>query len=813
MSRPIVPIAVAMILGIVSAKAADFDAGPAMLTAGVMAVAAGIITFSMSPRVIRRTAFLSVWLMLPGVTWLGYARTLEADIQTPLKTVLKRSTDASVTGTIDYISLRQDGYAITVTASTAQIGQISYKANKLIISVDYPTEGDYCIGDIICAEGKLYPCEPATNPGQFDAERYYGVRKVDGRLYADYVQAESKNKSLKYRVKNRVYQVRRRLSEGIYRVLPAREAGTLNAILTGDRGMLDEDVKALYSEGGIAHILSISSLHITLLGMGLFRFLMLTVQRLKLSVTATFAVMLLYGVLTGFSVSACRAIIMLAVSLMGKLLHRGYDLPSAVGTAAVILLAVQPNYLYDTGFRLSFVAVIGIYAATRLSDALEIKNDILKSLLMSAWIQVFTLPEVMSSYFEISPYSLLANLIVLPLMSVLLVAGPISGAIGCTRFVYPGRIAAGPVYYILRLYEKICDLEGALPFGRVITGAPDKIMTAIYYAAVTIGLTACIKGLERKDNGKKSNFGNKDAQKSQSRKNKGAALLWLLPVMLGMAGLFIHPDSPDLYCAFLDVGQGDSIYIEAAGKHIMVDSGSTSVKNVGRYRVIPFLKYSAVKRLDMVVISHTDTDHTCAVIEMIEEGYPKIAEIVIGYNVADDSRIAEAALSAGIPLKRASAGESLVEEIAVKGHREKNRNGVLEINAVSPAKGVEYEDENSASLVLEVMLGDFSMLLTGDSDFAAEVRYCTGLKRGSYSVLKCAHHGSKYSTSLEMLNSVKPVVTVISCSKYNTYGHPNPNLLDRLKIADSKIFTTPECGMISVSYRLGEDVRIEKYTD
>lgn len=779
MSRPMLPICAAYILGIVSAKYSGEGATMPLIVSCAVALTAGVLYFSIMSKGKRRTVFLTVWLLLPGFTWLGFYRTVETDIKTPLKTVLLRSTDSVVTGTIEYISLRPDGYAITVTASTAHIGHVSYKSNKIMISSKYHIKEDYHVGDLVCASGKLYPCEPATNPGQFDSDRYYSVRGIDARLYADDVLIIGKS-GLGYFVNDFAFQIRKRLSQGIYSVLPATEAGTLNAILTGDRGMLDEDVKALYAEGGIAHILSISSLHVSLLGMGLFRLLMKLIKNLRISVGVTVMIMILYGVLTGFPVSTCRAIIMITVSLAGKLLWRGYDLPSSAGVAALVLLIGQPNYLFDSGFRLSFLAVIAIYAAGRLSDVMEVKSEVLKSLYMSGCVQLFTMPVLMNSYYCLSPYSILVNMLILPLMSILLVTGFCAGIIGGSRFVGIGRLAAGPVYYILKLYEKICELEKILPYSRIVTGAPNPYLTVVYYVLLVISIVMCVEGELKKNR--------------RTGMNPNIAFLLLVPAIVC---LLIHPGRPELYCAFLDVGQGDSVYMEIGKECMMMDSGSSNVKNVGRYRVIPFLKHRGVNRLNRIVISHPDDDHVNAVIEMIEEGYPAIDEIVVGYNMASNEKVLTAASQAGIKVRRVAAGEVLDSN--------------ADITVLSPKREQTYTSVNSGSVVLEVAYNDFTMLLTGDSDIEAENIYADELSGKSFSVLKCAHHGSKYSTSAGLLLRVRPVLTVISCSKYNTYGHPAPALLERLEQAKSNVFTTPDCGMVSVEYSIGGPLRAEGY--
>lgn len=737
---------------------------------------AGMLMLSGKGRSVRKRVFITVWLLLPFVSLLGFARTIEVNKTSELKKVLDKSTSAEVIGTIEFISIRPEGYALTLTDSIAHFGQLYPKADKIIVSIDSGIVTPD-IGQTIVAAGTLYPCEKATNPGQFDSELYYRTRHVDARLYADdvYLVSETSDK-LTFRVRRLVYRVRCFITEGIYRVLPSQEAGTLVSMLCGDRGMLDEDVKELYREGGIAHILSISSLHITLLGMGLFRLLMLLIGNLRISASLTISVMTLYGIMTGFSVSTGRAVLMLTIMLLGKMLGRGYDLMSSVGTSAFILLLIQPNYIYDSGFRMSYTAVIGIFAASAVAGRFEIRSEIARSLLMSLAVQMFTLPVIMSTYYTINLYSVVINIFVLPLMSILLMTGFGAGILGGIGGIClgPAVFVAGPVYFVLRFYEKLCNLEKILPYSSVVTGAPEGWICVLYYLIIFAVLYIALKRIPS---------GSIADRKRQNRRK--AKWFWGLTAC-GI--IFIHPFRPQFYTAFLDVGQGDAIYIEADGMNIMVDAGSTSVKNVGEYRVMQFLKYRGVSQLDMIVTTHMDTDHISAFTEMFAEGYPQIETLVVSSRADSSEELILQAPENDASVRYVGAGEILAV----------GNTGKLQINVLAPEETAGYDDENDSSIVLELCYGDFSMLLTGDSGFGSEARYIRRLGRESYCVLKCAHHGSRYSTAEETLRYVRPKVTVISCAKHNSYGHPAPETLERLSWFDSTVFTTPECGMISV---------------
>ncbi len=727
----------------------------------------------------RFAVFSVIWLMTPAFAIMGFFRMQESNQPGELKSYLTRGTDSSVTGIIEYISLKDDGYTLTITDSEVRIGPDILYPEKIIISAGAESNFEPSVGALIRASGKIYPFEKATNPGQFDSEMYYAIRHTEGRLNATKIAIVPHEagtfQKIKYGIGQALFHFRMWLTRNIFKILPYKEASVLNSMLTGDRGLLETEIKELYSEGGIAHILSISSLHITLLGMGLFRLLLKLTGRLKISVLSTIVTMFGFLILTGASVSTRRAVIMITVMLTGRMIARSYDMLNGAGMAALIILMMEPLSVYDSGFRLSFSAVAGIYAASVVVRVWEIKHIIVRSLIMSASVQLITLPVLLNTYYGFNPYSVIVNIMILPLMSILLIAGFAAAATGL-------KLPAGPVYYILRLYEAICEVETMLPYAKVITGAPQPLMVIIYYACVLLFVYLIVhrpyvkKGTERRN-------------------------YLLIVILTGCMLVGLKWPSGGFYAAFLDVGQGDCIYFEADGMRFLSDAGSSNVKNVGKYRVIPYLKHHGVRYLDKVFISHTDSDHVSAVIEIIEEGYPQIGEIVFGDNVDKSKDIVTKAESAGIPVRYISTGEEFAS---------KQDDGLLNIRIIAPDFGVRYEDVNSGSLVAEVSYGDFKMLLTGDSGFESEERYVNKLTAKSFSILKCAHHGSKYSTSEKMLASVDPLITVVSCSKYNTYGHPSPAAMERLRNAGSKVFTTPESGAVLVS--VGKDrMSVEEY--
>ena len=756
------------------------DGGPpgVLLTAVIAAFLAGLIHI-MRAKPKGRVYLSTVWLLTFVFAVSGFLRMYEEGRESDLKKVLVKGTDAQLVGTVDYISVRPDGCRITLRDATVRIRGKSYSADGILLSASYDTGIHPEPGDTVLAKGRAYPFEKATNPGQFDSDMYYRIRRLDARFNA--VSAVVRPTGGQ-RLRSFLYHIRTYLSDNIFRILPEQEGSVLNSILTGDRGMLESDLKDLYSEGGIAHILSISSLHVSLLGLGIYRLLIRLSSRMRLSAAVTLFIMYCYLILTGCSISTSRAVIMLTVMLSAKLIGRRYDLINTAGAAALILIFIQPLYIYDAGFRLSFLAVIGIFAAGEVVRVWDIKHVIARSLIMSSFVWLLTLPAVLSAYFCVNLLSVAVNILILPMMSILLPAGYAAAATGLAPI-------AGPVYYILRMYTAICEKERSMPYIRPVVGAPHTAAVIAYYSVLALFLLVICRRPYLK----------KSRRPHEKRRN-----LPLLLLLAGCAVIFVRPANTGLMAAFLDVGQGDAIYAEADGVNILMDAGSSSVSDVGRYRVIPFLKSRGITKIDCVMISHTDKDHISAVTEMLELGYPQIGELCVGANIAPGHELLRLAEEKQVKVRLVCAGEEL------RGAELIRDNTGLNVRIMAPETGYEYSDANSGSVVALLGYGDFKLLLTGDSGFESEKMYASGLKdTGPLTVLKCAHHGSRYSSSEDMLEVARPAITVISCYKYNTYGHPHPFTIERLKAVDSDIYCTADSGAVLICY--DGRVTVEEY--
>ena len=235
---------------------------------------------------------------------------------------------------------------------------------------------------------------------------------------------------------------------------------------------------------------------------------------------------------------------------------------------------------------------------------------------------------------------------------------------------------------------------------------------------------------------------------------------------------------------FLDVGQGDGIFIRSGSNTFLVDGGSSDEKSLYDYTLEPFLLSKGVSKIDYAVVTHPDSDHMSGVLDLMEKGKIRIGTLVVSGTPEDDEAFEELYTLAD---KNGS-------DVMVMKKGDGISDGTIEIECIYPMDTERASDRNDASLVLEVNYEDFSMLLTGDISDGVEMEILDDVSQ--VDVLKVAHHGSGDSSCSDFLAKVCPKIAVISCGKDNSYGHPHMDTLTRLDSVGSEIRYTMEEGAI-----------------
>lgn len=626
-------------------------------------------------------------------------------------------------------------------------------------------------GNKIRITGTYAPFSRAGNPGEFDEYMYYSAKGMDGKIFAESVTVtDSRYDFFRYAL----FSMRQKVVEQFFSVMEEDDAGILCAMIAGEKAYLPEEEKELYQQTGIGHMLVISGLHISLLAAGLFFFLRSYVMPMKGAVAVTVVFLFLYGELTGFQVAAVRAVLMMCGSLLARYAGRSYDALSVLSFSGIITLLQEPVQLFQCGFLLSYTAVGGILLFSPVLEKCKGKNGIWQSMVFSASVFAVTMPVMLWFYYEICPYSVLANVVVLPFLSLLVGVG----AAGCAiSFFSPagGEFVLGAAHYILKFYEIICRFISGLPASRIVTGRPSAWCIVVYYLVLVAVVCFYRKWEER----------------------------WCFYAGVAVVLLVCYSFRPGIRFLYtqLDVGQGDCACIFNGDTTVLIDGGSSSKEEIGKYVIQKFLKFYGRTRIDKVFISHSDADHTNGITELVEN--QENWGISVSGVVMPDIQ------------KRDENYETLVRTFArchtkVSVMKKGNcfRTGELSFLCLHPYAEYEWKSENDYSLTLEITWQDVRILSTGDLEEQGE-GVISGLT-GSYDLLKVGHHGSKTSTSPEFLHRVSPQHAVISAGRNNRYGHPAAVTLEKLRQEEVCIWNTAEQGAVFL-WREAGGKRIESY--
>ena len=702
----------------------------------------------------------------------------------PLEIRAKQGEVLAITGQAYKIEKREKHQAVYLkNNSILQIQKDqkqSFQESKFILYTD--PEIQIHIGNAIRAAGELSFFQNARNPGNFDQKLYYQRQDIHGSAWAKEV--EVVDDSI-WKIRDWLSEFRSQWKKALIQAMGEKDGNVLSAMLLGEKSEMDPDTKELYQVSGIGHILAISGLHLSFIGIGAYRIFRRMTGSYTAGGIAGILLLVLYVMMIGVTISAVRALVMFLFRVGAEMTGRHYDPPTALAAAAAAVLLWRPLSLYDGGFWLSFGAVFAMIIVLPIFKGLPVQG-----FWASVSINLTILPVMLFYFFEFPPYSLLLNLFVIPLMSAMLLLGLLGSAAyaaGIPIAVFGLRICK----VILWLYEKCCEIGMGIPGARMIAGKPRLWQIAAYYILLAAALVF-LRRLRRKE-----------IKKASGMETTGR--IKIMPLLALAAGIFIltfrFGEEGRLSVTILDVGQGDGIFIQGpAGGTYLIDGGSSDIKKVGQYRIEPFLKSRGVGKLDYVLISHGDSDHMNGVADLIERRKIgiEIGTLVLPMQEACDESLcslADMARQAGIQVAEIGPGQGIQEKEAA-------------LFCIQPAKGDEIQPGNEASMVLALSSGEFDMLLSGDVEGKGEELLTERLTKTeqarTWEVLKVAHHGSRNSTSERFLQSVQPAFAIISAGEQNRYGHPHQETLVRLKERGIKIYSTQDKGAVMIEVKDGK---------
>ena len=662
------------------------------------------------------------------------------------------------------------------------------------------------IGNIIKVRGKLRQFEEAANKGNFDSRKYYLSLGFYGKIEAGTIEIINSNYS---GIRQGLYELRMEIIErleklcsdnkGIFSIINNKN-GIIGAIILGDKTDLDSDIKELYSVSGIAHILAISGLHISFIGMAIYRLLRRRF-RFLFSAAVSIPVVLSFGIMSGFGISTIRAIIMFILKIMGEVLGRKYDAITAISLAGLVLLVQNPFVVCNSGFQMSFGAIIAIVLILPIvEEILNTDNKIIKVLSANFTISLVMNTILAWNYYELPTFSFLLNIVVVPLMSVVIVSSIVGIFCSCIMFGF-GKIVIFPGCGILELYTFLCNIINKSSVASIVVGQPKVTIIIVYYAILLVVLFG-LKNIRTKYTRaeKERNIIKKETglvlekKAKKERRIKGQNVKLRLACIVGfllLNCLIYYIPNPGFYITFINVGQGDGILIHGDnGTKVMVDGGSTSEKQVAKNCIVPYLKAEGIGTIDYSIITHTDKDHISGILEILENNNSnriRIKNLVMpDINMKDDTynELIEKAKLKKINVLYIKKGDTLSL-------------GKTKIKCIYPETTTTASDKNDYCTVLSVKNKTSKILLTGDISKEIEEKIKDDIEE-NYTVLKVAHHGSNYSSSEKFLKKVNPKYSIISVGKNNSYGHPGNETMERLRKQGGVIYRTDEKGGITI---------------
>lgn len=697
----------------------------------------------------------------------------------------------TLTGTI--VSLKKGAYEEQMVLDSVSVERQSESItlhSKVKVCYDQPQA--IACGNQVTLVGKVKPPSKVYNPSDMNYESYLKSQGIICEVELINIKKVVPRTTF-------IHALRQSLKIQIYTVFEGKDKGMIQALVLGDKEELDKEVKSLYSVLGIGHLIALSGLHLGIISMCCW----FVLGRMGLNYSRRSQVTILciwcYWLLAGGSVSMMRACVMMSLVLGIRSFWEEEDLMTNCALAAGVVLIANPFELYQVGFQLSFMAIIGVIGVgltyRYMKRVLKWPKHVLRICRVLAPTVMLTLvlsPILAYHFYEVPLLGIVLNLIVIPLFSMLL---PIIFLIILSSYVVPGisHFFAQSVLGIFNGVEEVGRQLAQLPFATYICGRPTVASLIFYYGGIAIFMLWMYQ--QERETLKKEQI----LVQPWFVKVYGSYGIFLGSICIGCALLFFNPMPKGLEVMHLYVGQGDCCVIRTReGKTILMDAGTERAGET----ILRYLKYKGVRRVDLVVISHPHEDHVGGLFKLMDEGMG-IDQVVWADMQEEDvyrTRLIESCQQLRIPLI------SLYKEDCIQI-------GDLQLDVLWPKENQSFSNPNEGSLVSLLTYKEVTELFTGDIGIETEARLVQDLE--DIDILKVGHHGSKDSSSYKFLDKINAEYGMISSGVNNRYGHPHPLALERLNEYEMSIHSTSEQGAIQIlmdgfTYRVENQLQEER---
>jgi len=615
--------------------------------------------------------------------------------------------------------------------------------------------GDVEIGEKLLLRGLLRLADESRNPGAFDYRAYLQAQSISAVFYCRDeapLWREKSNGTFSWR--RTITQTKTWIDAQLSRFSHGQSLALLRGLLMGARDEISKEILDAFQRTGLVHILAVSGSNVGFIA--LIIFIALSLLRVPRRWHPIFLLVgvVFYMFLTGAQPPVVRATIMAVVIILGESFERNTDIYNSLGAAAIIILLWQPLQLFQLGFQLTFMAVLGIaylyqpvallfrrlipirWLPVRLTITLQA---------VSFAAQLAILPVSVHAFGRLPLLAIFGNLMVIPAAFIIVATATVACVFSFFEFVSQ---ALGIV----------ADLtsNAMIAFTRWLSHLPLAYVDGVYISPwlllFYVIVIATIVEWQRSPLAKR----------------------WLLLGGLIVLNVFVWQNAwtagPKLRVTFFDVGQGDAALLEFPAGRLLVDAGPMLENyDAGERVLVPFLRTHGIRQLDAVVITHPHADHLGGLPTLLQEiKIKKVFVCGVETNSALEQRCEKLADSLRVPLLTLHAGERLPDF------------SPAQVLALHPRQNeFDFEHLNDASVVIKVIFGQHAFLFPGDAELESENHLLQSAQLLDSDVLKIGHHGSITSSLPQFLHAVSPQWAVASVGRWNNFGHPDPQVLAR----------------------------------
>ena len=586
-------------------------------------------------------------------------------------------------------------------------------------------KSNYSFGDKVYIEGEISVPNNNTIPNNFNYKDYLYHKYIYYIVKIDKIKMISKNDNIFLNIKNSIYK----------RIDTIKYNDYLYAFILGKSYYIDSEVLNNYKINGITHLFALSGLHVSMFSSIILFILKKIKLNEKLSYLITSLFLIFFAFIASFTPSIVRSVLFFILSSINSVYYLYIKPKYLLYIVFSILIFINPFYIYDTGFILSFCISFFILL---FNEKNKINNNLLSILVISILSTLSSLPIIINMSYEINILGFINNLFFIPYVTYIVF--PLSIIV-----VFISKLSF-ILNFLIIIMEYISKVSSNILNIKLIFPKMSLFLIIIYYVLLIL--------IVKKINLKKI-------------------------FIIYLSFLYFRCDfDKNNYVYFIDVGQGDSaLIVTKNNKSILIDTGGKVGGNYSlmKSNVIPFFKSIGIRKLDYLFITHGDADH-CGNSKSLIDNF-SVKNVYLNKGKINNC-------------EKKTNGNILYDDYLKIDN--------IEIYSLNNG---DYNDENSLSMVLLLVIDNYKILLMGDAPKKVEEEIIDKYDLDNIDILKVGHHGSNTSSSKNFIGHIKPKYSIISVGKNNKFGHPKKSVLDTL--SDSKIYRTDEDG--SIMFRIKND--------